>query len=102
MTFEIFLENLPVFVLQPKREKDFSVRSKRTAADDQLRVRVGDLIGNALLPLFKYLQYIYHRSLSSTRLPWCQRFRDQALLLLHYEGRIGLARVHPCLRAIRD
>ena len=32
----------------------------------------------------------------------CQRFRDQALLLFHYEGRIGLARVHPRLTAIRD
>ena len=50
VTFEIFLENRPVFVL--KREKDFSVKSKRTAADDQLRGRLGDLIGNALLPLF--------------------------------------------------
>jgi hypothetical protein len=52
VTFEIFLENLPVFVLGLKREKGFSVRSKRTAADDQLRGRLGDLIGNALLPLF--------------------------------------------------
>jgi hypothetical protein len=52
VTFEIFLENRPVFVLGLKREKDFSVRSKRTAADDQLRGRLGDLIGNALLPLF--------------------------------------------------
>ena len=52
VTFEIFLENRPVFVLALKREKDFSVKSKRTAADDQLRGRLGDLIGNALLPLF--------------------------------------------------
>ena len=52
VTFEIFLENRPVFVLELKREKDFSVKSKRTAADDQLRGRLGDLIGNALLPLF--------------------------------------------------
>jgi hypothetical protein len=52
VTFEIFLENRPVFVLELKREKDFSVRSKRTAADDQLRGRLGDLIGNTLLPLF--------------------------------------------------
>ena len=52
VTFEIFLENRPVFVLQLKREKDFSVRSKRAAADDQLRGRLGDLIGDALLPLF--------------------------------------------------
>jgi hypothetical protein len=52
VTFEIFLENRPVFVLALKREKDFSVRSKRTAADDQLRGRLGDLIGNDLLPLF--------------------------------------------------
>ena len=51
MTFEIFLENRPVFVLGLKREKDFSVRSKRTAADDQLRGRLGDLIGDALLLL---------------------------------------------------
>jgi hypothetical protein len=52
VTFEIFLENRPVFVLGLKREKDFSVRSKRTAADNQLRGRLGDLIGNALFPLF--------------------------------------------------
>ena len=52
MTFEIFLENRPVFVLELKREKDFSVRSNRSAADDQLRGRLGDLIGNVLLPLF--------------------------------------------------
>ena len=52
MTFEIFLENRPVFVLELKREKDFSVRSKRMAADDQLRGRLGDLIGNDLFPLF--------------------------------------------------
>ena len=51
VTFEIYLENRPVFVLELKREKDFSVRSKRTAADDQLRQRLGDLIGNALLLL---------------------------------------------------
>lgn len=52
VTFELFLENQPVFVLELKREKDFSVRSKRTTADDQLRGRLGDLIGDALLPLF--------------------------------------------------
>ena len=52
VTFEIFLENRPVFVLELKREKEFSVRSKRTAAVDQLRGRLGDLIGNDLLPLF--------------------------------------------------
>ena len=51
VTFEIFLENLPVFVLGLKREKDFSVRSRRSAADDQLRGRLGDLIGD-VLPLF--------------------------------------------------
>jgi hypothetical protein len=95
VTFEIFLENRPVFVLELKREKDFSVRSKRMAADDQLRGRLGDLIGNAFPHLFWYLQFIiYYRCLSSTRLARCQRFRDQALLLLHYEGRIDLARVH--------
>jgi len=52
VTLEIFLENRPVFVLELKREKDFSVRSKRTAADDQLRGRLGDLIGNAFPHLF--------------------------------------------------
>ena len=46
VTFEIFLENRPVFVLELKREKDFLVRSKRKAADDQLRGRLGDLIGS--------------------------------------------------------
>ena len=52
VTFEIFLENRPVFVLGLKRKKDFSVRSKRTAADDQLRGRLGDLIGNVFPHLF--------------------------------------------------
>ena len=52
MTFEIFLENRPVFVLGLKRDKEFSVRSKRTAADVQLRGRLGDLIGNAFPHLF--------------------------------------------------
>ncbi|KAG2338854.1 hypothetical protein BDR05DRAFT_939900 [Suillus weaverae] len=51
VTFEIFLENQPVFVLELKREKDFSVRSKRTAADDQLRGRLGDLIDACPLPV---------------------------------------------------
>ena len=36
VTFEIFLENRPVFVLELKREKDFSVRSKRSAANERL------------------------------------------------------------------
>ena len=47
VTFEIFLENQPVFVLVLKQKVDFSVRSNRKAADDQLRNRLGDLIGNA-------------------------------------------------------
>ncbi|KAG1852712.1 hypothetical protein F4604DRAFT_1591898 [Suillus subluteus] len=51
VTFEIFLENRPDFVLQLKREKEFSVRSKRTVADDQLRGRLGDLIDACPLPV---------------------------------------------------
>ena len=51
VTFEIFLENRPVFVLGLKGERNFSARSKRRLADDQLRTRMGDLIGNALHPL---------------------------------------------------
>ena len=51
MTFEIYLENRPVFVLGLKREREFSVKSKRVTADDQLRTRLGDLISNALLLL---------------------------------------------------
>ena len=101
MTFEIFLENRPVFVLELNREKDFSVRSKRKAADDQLRGRLGDLIGNnELAPPLSFslvslnLFCLLYRYLSSTRLAWCQRFRDQAMLLLHHEGRIGFTRVH--------
>ena len=58
MTFKIFLENRPVFVLELKREKDFSVRSKRLAADDQLHGRLGDLIGNVLLPLLVSPMYL--------------------------------------------
>jgi hypothetical protein len=41
-------------VLALNREKEFSVRSKRTAADDQLRGRMGDLISNALLPSLSF------------------------------------------------
>ena len=59
MTFEIFLENRPVFVLELKREKDFLVRSKRKAADDQLRGRLGDLIGsNELCSLSLLVWYL--------------------------------------------
>ncbi|KAG2035015.1 hypothetical protein BDR03DRAFT_1093411 [Suillus americanus] len=53
VTFELFLENQPVFVLELKREKDFSVRSKRTTADDQLRGRLGDLIDACPLPVLR-------------------------------------------------
>jgi hypothetical protein len=102
VTFEIFLENRPVFVLELKHEKDFSIKSKRSAADDQLRGRLGDLIGDTLLPLFLRLQFIYYRHLSTACLTRCQRFWDEVLLLLHYEGRIGLARAHPCLLGIHD
>ncbi|KIK04044.1 hypothetical protein K443DRAFT_676349 [Laccaria amethystina LaAM-08-1] len=51
VTFEIFLENRPVFVLELKHEKDFSIKSKRSAADDQLRGRLGDLIDTCPLPV---------------------------------------------------
>ena len=47
VTFEIFLDNQPVFVLGLKREMDFSVRSNRKTAEDQLRRRLDDLIGDA-------------------------------------------------------
>ena len=76
VTFEILLENRPVFVLELKREKDFSTKSKRSAADVQLRERLGDLIGDALLPLSLYHQLIYYRYLSSACLARCQRFWD--------------------------
>ena len=103
VTFEIFLENQPVFVLVLKQKVDFSVRSNRKAADDQLRRRLGDLIGNAFPHLLWYLQFIiYYRCLSPTCLARCQRFRYQALLLLHYEGRIDLARVHFRLSTVHD
>lgn len=51
VTFEIFLENRPVFVLELERERDFSLKSKRTSADDQLRVRLGDLADMCPLPI---------------------------------------------------
>lgn len=51
VTFEIFLENLPVFVLELKPEKEFSSRSRRSAADAQLRERMGDLIDTCPLPV---------------------------------------------------
>ena len=51
VTFEIYLQNRPVFVLELKREWEISVKSRRVDADGQLRRRLGDLISNALLLL---------------------------------------------------
>ncbi|KAF8190822.1 hypothetical protein BJ912DRAFT_964818 [Pholiota molesta] len=53
VTFEVFLENKPVFVLALKREKDLGLKSKRTAADDQLRARLGDLIESCPLDVLR-------------------------------------------------
>ena len=52
VTFEIFLEKWPVFVLGLRRAKDLASRTKRKDADDQLRERLSDLIGTAFLHLF--------------------------------------------------
>ena len=51
VTFEIYLENRPVFLLELKRKKDLPLTSKRVEADIQLRGRLENLIGNALLLL---------------------------------------------------
>lgn len=54
-TLEVLWVDRPVLVLALRREKDFPLMPKRSDADEQLRERMGDLIGNALLPLFQYI-----------------------------------------------
>ena len=43
VTFEVFLENKPVFILELKKPADLAWISSRQAADVQIRERVGDL-----------------------------------------------------------
>lgn len=45
VTFEIFLENKPVFILVLKKPADLDFISWRQAADVQIRERLGDLAG---------------------------------------------------------
>jgi hypothetical protein len=45
VTFEIFLENKPVFILQLKKPADLDLISSRQAADVQIRERLRDLAG---------------------------------------------------------
>jgi hypothetical protein len=73
VTFEVHLENRPVFIVELKSEKNFEFRSKRAAADDQLRDRLGDLAGEQYyLNHFRFLaERIFCRILPPTRLTWC-------------------------------
>jgi len=43
--YEILLVNKPVFVLQLKPLSHLEILSKRQAADEQIRMRMGDLVG---------------------------------------------------------
>ena len=45
VTFEVFLENKPVFILELKKPADLDLISSRQAADVQIRERLGDLAG---------------------------------------------------------
>jgi hypothetical protein len=45
VTFEIFLEDKPVFILQLKKPADLDLISSRQAADVQIRERLRDLAG---------------------------------------------------------
>ena len=47
--FEIFLENKPVFVLELKAPSAIELISTRAEADDQIRTRLGDLVGSCPL-----------------------------------------------------
>jgi hypothetical protein len=47
VTFEIFLENRPVFILELKTPADLNYISSRQAADEQIRERLGDLAGQS-------------------------------------------------------
>jgi hypothetical protein len=85
VNFEIFLENQPVFLLELKRDRDFWTRSKRRAADDQLRGCLGDLISNAsLAPSLLSISNLF--AMNTCPLPILHG--ATALLLLHYEGTI--------------
>ena len=59
VTFEVYLENRPVFVVELKRKKDLPLTYKRVEADIQLRGRLDNLIGNALLLLKVLVSPIY-------------------------------------------
>ncbi len=49
-TFEIFLENKPVFILELNNPADLDFISSRQAADVQIRERLGDLGGQLYRP----------------------------------------------------
>jgi len=48
--FEIYLKNLPVFIVELKDPSSILQISTRGEADDQIRRRMGDLAGNCPLP----------------------------------------------------
>lgn len=43
--FEVLLVNRPVLILELKPPSHLAILSKRQAADDQIRMRMGDLVG---------------------------------------------------------
>jgi len=50
VTFEIFLVNRPVFILELKMSIDLTKKSSRQAADEQIRERLGDLVDRCPIP----------------------------------------------------
>jgi hypothetical protein len=48
VTFEVHLENRPVFIVELTREKNFEFMSKRAAADNQLRALVILLVSTVI------------------------------------------------------
>jgi hypothetical protein len=50
--YEILLVNKPVFVLELKPPSHLEILSKRQAADEQIRMRMGDLVGQRSIRIF--------------------------------------------------
>jgi hypothetical protein len=57
VTFEIFFENKPVFILELNKPADLEFISSRRAADVQIRERLGDLGGQLQTDLLAMLRY---------------------------------------------
>lgn len=71
VTFEVHLENKPVFILELRPPSHLNFMSKRQAADDQIRYRLTDLIGMLFIPSSCYLNNRHIcRVLSFAKIVW--------------------------------